>query len=153
MKIQSGSEMRFNLNGSTLRVNAKCNGSTEHTHGTGRFFRSDWTVKMTFQGRAASFKYHVGEGNADYMTEMGFDDFTECIVMDMRSGQMDYDDFCEEWGHSDSTTNRAIYAACSRSADKMNRVFQFRREEFVSQSDKGDWECLLASAVESLNTA
>lgn len=159
MKIQSGSETTFDLNGSTLRVNAKCNGIEEHTthvYQSGRSHiinRAKWTVKLTFRGRAASFKYTIGEGNAGYSEQMDFDGFTECIVMDMCAGEMSYNDFRDEFGYSDSTTHRAVHTACVETVRKLNRVFSFRRGDFTDQADKGDWACLLASAAESLNTA
>ena len=153
MKIQSGAEVEFVLAGEILRVNAKCNDVKHHDgFGTG-FNRAHWTVKFTFGDRAASFKYTVGEGNAGYDTELDFDCFAECMVTDMRAGESSYDDFCGDLGYNDALSSRAVYAACIRNVEKLNRVFGIRRDDFVEQSYEGGWQCLLASAAESSKSA
>ena len=152
MIIQTGTEVEVVLIGHKLRINAKCNDIKHEDGFGGGYYRAHWTVKMSYRGRAASFKYKVGDGNVAYDTELDFDCFAECIISDMRVGESSYDDFCDVFGYSDSTTNRGIYNKCARTVEKLNRVFSFRRTDFVERAEKGDWECLLASAEESLNS-
>jgi hypothetical protein len=153
MKVQTGSETLFMLGEHYLRVNAKCNDVKHHDGFGGGFKKAHWTVKMTFKGRAASFKYSIGDGNDKYDTEMDFEGFAECIVIDMRAGETSYVDFCDEFGYSDSTTNRNVHAACMRSTEKLNRLFSFRRRDFIDRAERGNWSCLHVSAEESVKSA
>lgn len=160
MKIQSGSETEFLLAGKILRVNAKCNG-TDRVSAlvAGSFNFAKWTVKLTYKNisgssnRAASFKYTIGSNNHEYEEVMDFEDFAESVVNDIEVGGMDFDDFLDDFGYRGDSRARSIYGACVRNTRKMSRVFSLRRRDFVNQAGIGGWECLLASAAESSNSA
>jgi hypothetical protein len=117
----------FELDGYDCNVNVKLHGFEVSPEGWEHY---KWKVRISYQGRAASFDYRTGTGHR--IDEFDFADFVGCIESDADHADhySDYADFVADMGYEDDALGRAAWRGCRDCRDKLNRVFSLRRGRF-----------------------
>lgn len=82
------------------------------------------TVKNTETSARTSFDFWASIVKSHLETEYDVLNAFYCFVGDAISGNMDFSEFCREFGYDeDSRTAEKTWKACKRSAGKMKRIY------------------------------
>lgn len=108
-----------------FEVSAVYTGSKAAEWGNGR---ENWNhhriaVKNTDTGARTSFDFWASVAEPELRTEYDILNAFYCFVSDAISGDMDFSEFCGEFGYDeDSRTAEKTWKACKRSSEKMKRI-------------------------------
>lgn len=97
-----------------------------HTEATSNGYRRitytmfDWNVTLYFQGRRVTFEYHMGEKAGN---EPDVEGTVNSILLDAQAGEMEFNDFCDEFGYEPTSTARKIYNKCVIMRNKVVKFF------------------------------
>ena len=81
-------------------------------------------VRNLSTGKKCRFDFWASLANPEIRTEEEVLHAFACFVRDSIYGEMDYDEFCDEFGYNtDSRIAEKAWKACGKSNDKLRRIF------------------------------
>jgi hypothetical protein len=115
----------FNLNDAPVVISARLIGeTTEMLNG----LHYAYSVTVKHNGEKCSFKYHTSINDfaqgKDEMSESDLLNALDCLISDAIAGEMDFYNFCNEFGYDfDSRKAEKVWKACKGATKKASRLF------------------------------
>lgn len=92
-------------------------------------YYNQYKVKVTFEGRSATFDYGSSVHNYNEGIEPKKEDLLYCLVSDYNSPN-NFENFCDEFGYDqDSRKAEKIFKAIQKEATKLDKIFPNREIE------------------------
>lgn len=90
---------------------------------------NSYRVTLSYKGRRYTFDFWQGIGITEEPTAHGC---LDCLLSDAQSGEMDFPEFCSEFGYDeDSRRAEKTWKACQKAAPKLRRLLGEDFEMFL----------------------
>ena len=95
--------------------------------------RDDWKGILKYNGRTMDFEFHTGVGLRGKTPTVA--DVLYCLLSDSRAGEMEFDEFCSEFGYSeDSISAKETWEQCYQISWKMGGLLQEDYDFFMENN-------------------